>query len=429
MNKQVTPGRNLAISGERLWGMLMETAQIGATAKGGINRLTLTDLDRQVRDWFKRETEKLGCIVVVDDMGVVYARRRGQRNDIPPIALGSHLDTQPTGGKFDGTLGTLAALEVLRTLEASGYETYAPIEIVNWTNEEGSRFAPALISSGVFGGVFERDWAYAQRDRAGTTFGKALEEIGYRGPERCGSRKFSAFFDLHIEQGPILEREGIDIGVVSGVQGVRWYDCTITGRDAHAGTTPMAARRDALVGAARMVDAIDRIARAHTPLAVATVGVIEARPASRNVIPGEAWFSIDLRHPDNATLEMIENEIRAALAGVVADLKLDASLNRIWEQAPIAFNPQCIAAVRKAASLCGFSSRDIVSGALHDAAYVSRVAPAGMIFVPCRDGISHNEEEFSSQEQCAKGAQVLLQTVLDFDRQLAEGTQTGKSGR
>jgi N-carbamoyl-L-amino-acid hydrolase len=423
MSSARSPGSNLTIDSARLWDSLMETAQIGATAKGGINRLTLTDLDRQVRDWFAQQAEKLGCAVAVDDMGVMYARRRGQRNDIPPIALGSHLDTQPTGGKFDGTLGTLAALEALRTLEAAGYETYAPIEIVNWTNEEGSRFAPALISSGVFGGVFERDWAYAQQDRAGTTFGAALETIGYRGAERCGARKFSAFFELHIEQGPILERENIDIGVVSGVQGVRWYDCTLTGRDAHAGTTPMPARRDALVGAARMVDAIDRIARAHAPLAVATVGVIEARPASRNVVPGEAWFSIDLRHPENATLETIENEFRGVLAHIVTDLKLDASLNRIWEQPPITFHPQCIAAVRKAASLCSYSTRDIVSGALHDAAYVSRVAPAGMIFVPCRDGISHNEEEFSSQEQCAKGAQVLLQAVLEFDRQLSEGAR------
>jgi len=429
MTVPARPNHNLAISSERLWDTLMETAQIGATAKGGINRLTLTDLDRQVRDWFRTQAEALGCTVGIDDMGAMYARRNGQRDDISPIALGSHLDTQPTGGKFDGTLGTLAALEVLRTLEAAGYETYAPIEIVNWTNEEGSRFAPALIASGVFGGVFERDWAYAQKDRAGTTFGAALNEIGYRGPERCGARKFSAFFELHIEQGPILERESIDIGVVSGVQGVRWFDCTVTGRDAHAGSTPMTARHDALLGAARMVNAIDSIARDHAPLAVATVGVIEARPASRNVIPGQAYFSIDLRHPDNDTLDILENEIRAALAAIVAGLKLDASLEKIWSQAPIAFHPQCIAAVRKAASLCGFTSRDIVSGALHDAAYVSRVAPAGMIFVPCRDGISHNEEEFSSQEQCAKGAKVLLQAVLDFDAQLAEAAQAGKSGR
>jgi N-carbamoyl-L-amino-acid hydrolase len=426
MIKSPNPGHNLTINSERLWDTLMETAKIGGTAKGGINRLTLTDLDRQVRDWFKTQAEKLGCIVAVDDMGAMYARRPGQR-DVPPIGLGSHLDTQPTGGKFDGTLGTLAALEVLRTLEAAGYETYAPVEIVNWTNEEGSRFAPALIASGVFGGAFERDWAYAQKDRAGMTFGQALQDIGYRGAERCGDRKFSAFFELHIEQGPILEREDIEIGVVSGVQGVRWFDVTLTGRDSHAGTTPMIVRKDAMVGAARAIDALDRIARAHPPLAVITVGMVEVKSASRNVIPGEVFFSIDLRHPQEAMLETIENEIKAAIAGICAEMKLDANINRIWAQAPIPFHPQCIEAVRQAAKLCGYSSRDIVSGALHDAAYVSRKAPAGMIFVPCKDGISHNEEEFSSQEQCARGAQVLLQAVLDFDRQLAEKAATPSS--
>jgi N-carbamoyl-L-amino-acid hydrolase len=421
MNKPLNPAHNLTVDGTRLWDTLMETASIGGTAKGGINRLTLTDLDRQVRDWFRARAEALGCAVAIDDMGAMYARRKGRRNDVPPIALGSHLDTQPTGGKFDGALGTLAALEVLRTLEASGYETYAPVEIVNWTNEEGSRFAPALIASGVFGGAFERDWAYAQKDCDGVTFGEALAAIGYKGPERCGSRKFSAFFELHIEQGPILECEDKDIGIVTGVQGVRWFDCTLTGRDSHAGTMPMAARQDALVGAARMIVVIDRIARSHPPLAVATVGVIEARPASRNVVPGQACFSIDLRHPDDAMLDTMEAEIRAALAAVADDLKLDAALDRIWSQAPIPFHPRCIEAVRRAAGLCGLSAREIVSGALHDATYVSRVAPAGMIFVPCKDGISHNEEEFSSQEQCARGAQVLLQAVLDVDRQLAEG--------
>jgi N-carbamoyl-L-amino-acid hydrolase len=419
MNKPLAPGHNLTINSERLWDTLMDTAKIGGTPKGGINRLTLTDLDRQVRDWFKAQAERLGCTVAIDDMGAMYARRPGQTN-IPPIGLGSHLDTQPTGGKFDGTLGTLAALEVLRTLAAAGYETYAPIEIVNWTNEEGSRFAPALIASGVFGGAFERDWAYAQKDRAGTTFGQALADIGYRGSERCGDRKFSAFFELHIEQGPILEREDIEIGVVSGVQGVRWFDVTLTGRDSHAGTTPMTARRDAMVGAARAIAALDAVARAHPPSAVITVGMVEVKSASRNVVPGEVFFSIDLRHPQEQALETIESEIKAAIAGICAELTLDANINRIWAQAPISFHPQCIEAVRRAATLCGYSSRDIVSGALHDAAYVSRKAPAGMIFVPCKDGISHNEEEFSSQEQCARGAQVLLQAVLDFDRQLAE---------
>lgn len=423
MQEKLNPNHNLAVDGGRLWDSLMETAKIGGTAKGGINRLTLTDTDRQVRDWFQRETKALGCEVAVDDMGVIYARRKGQRNDIPPIALGSHLDTQPTGGKFDGTLGTLAALEVLRTLHAAGYETFAPIEITNWTNEEGARFAPALTASGVFGGVFQRDWVHARQDRAGATFGSALKEIGYLGPERCGARKFSAFFELHIEQGPILEREGKEIGVVSGVQGVRWFECRVTGRDAHTGSTPMAGRRNALLGATRMVEAVDRAAHRHPPLAVATVGLLEVKPNSPNVIPGEVFFMIDLRHPDDKTLDTIESEIRAAIGTIAGELLLTAQCEKIWSQAPIPFDSACIEAVRNAAAICGFSSRDIVSGALHDAAYVSRVAPAGMIFVPCKDGVSHNEEEFSSQEQCRNGAQVLLQTVLDYDRKLAERHQ------
>ncbi len=292
---------NLRIDGERLWGELMETAAIGGTAKGGICRLTLTDLDRQVRDWFKARAEGLGCTVAIDDMGAMYARRAGQRADVAPIAMGSHLDTQPTGGKFDGALGVLGALEALRALHAAGYETFAPIEVVNWTNEEGSRFAPAMVSSGVFGGAFDRDWAAARTDRDGVTFGAALEAIGYRGAEPCGAHPLSAFFELHIEQGPILEAEGKDIGVVTGVQGMRWYEATITGQDAHTGATPMHLRKNALIGAARMVQEVDAIARAHAPSAVGTVGMLEVRPNSRNVVPGEVFFTVDLRHPARAS--------------------------------------------------------------------------------------------------------------------------------
>ena len=412
-------GNNLSIDGERLWATLMESAKFGATRKGGICRLTLSEHDRDVRDWFKIQTEALGCALAVDDMGVMYARRPGQRNDIPPIVLGSHLDTQPTGGKFDGALGTLAALEVLRTLHNAGYETFAPIEIVNWTNEEGSRFAPALIASGVYAGVFERDWAFEREDRDGIKFSDALQKIGYQGRDRCGARKFSAFFELHIEQGPILEREATDIGIVTGVQGVRWFELSLTGQDAHTGTTPMIGRRNALLGAARAIEAVDKIALAYPPHAVATVGLLEAAPNSRNVIPGKVFFTIDLRDPQNQTLDAMEEKIRAAVEAIAADIKLELSIERIWEQAPIAFDNNCIESVRKAAAACGYSSRDIISGAQHDAAYVSRVAPASMIFVPCRGGISHNEEEFSSSEQCSKGAQVLLQTVLDYDRHLA----------
>jgi beta-ureidopropionase / N-carbamoyl-L-amino-acid hydrolase len=411
--------RNLTINAERLWDTLMETGKIGGTPKGGICRLTLTDLDRQVRDWFKAQTEALGCTVTVDDMGAMFARRPGQR-DIPPIAIGSHLDTQPTGGKFDGCLGVLGALEALRTLVEAGYETYAPIEVVNWTNEEGSRFAPAMISSGVFAGAFTRDWAAAQKDRAGMTFAEALDAIGYRGAQRCGDHALSAFFELHIEQGPILEAENKEIGVVTGVQGMRWYEVTVTGQEAHTGATPMRMRKNALLGAARLVERIDAIAQAHAPNAVGTVGLLEVTPNSRNVVPGEVFFAVDLRHPEAATLDAMEAELNKAIPQVCEPLGLAVKSEKIWDNPPVRFDPDCIAAVRHAAEQSGFSHRDIVSGAGHDAAYLARVVPTTMIFAPCRGGISHNEAEFSSKEQCAAGAQVLLQAVLDYDRRLAE---------
>ena len=397
----------------------MTTAKIGATPKGGICRLTLTDLDRDVRDWFKAQTEALGCTVTVDDMGNMFARREGQRTDVPPIAMGSHLDTQPTGGKFDGALGVLAALEALAALHRAGYDTFAPIEVINWTNEEGSRFSPALIASGVFAGAFMRDWAHQRQDRSGESFGAALEKIGYRGPERCGEHKLSAFFELHIEQGPYLEEAGKEIGVVTGVQAMRWYEATVTGQGSHAGTTPMKRRHDALVGAARLVEAIDSGAR-RFPVAVGTVGLLEVKPGSPNVVPGEIYFTIDLRDPDTAVLDSMESEIAATAKRVESDLGLTVAIKNIWTQEATQFDAGCVAAVRAAAKVSGYSTRDMISGAGHDAAYVSRVAPASMIFVPCKDGISHNEAEFSSKEQCAAGAQVLLQAVLDYDRQLAE---------
>jgi N-carbamoyl-L-amino-acid hydrolase len=410
--------RNLAIDAERLWDEIMETAAIGGTAKGGICRLTLTDLDRQVRDWFKARAETLGCRISVDDMGAMFARREGSA-DVAPIAFGSHLDTQPTGGKFDGVLGVLAALEALRTLVEAGYETYAPIEVVNWTNEEGSRFAPAMVASGVFSGALEKAFAQVQQDRDGVTFAAALDAIGYRGTEACGEHPLSAFFELHIEQGPILEAEGKDIGVVTGVQAMRWYEATLTGQDAHTGATPMHLRKNALLGAARMIEAVDRIGRKYAP-GVATVGLIENRPNSRNVVPGAVFFTADLRHPDDEVLNDMQAEFYDVLPVISGDLGLEFEGKTFWQQPAVKFDPDCVAAVRRAAEVSGYTARDIVSGAGHDAAYVSRVAPSAMIFVPCRDGISHNEAEFSSKEQCAKGAQVLLQAVLDYDRQLAE---------
>jgi N-carbamoyl-L-amino-acid hydrolase len=411
--------KNLTIDAERLWDDLMLTAKIGATPKGGICRLTLTELDREVRDWFKAQARALGCTVTVDDMGSMFARRPGQRADIPPIAIGSHLDTQPTGGKFDGALGVLAALEALRTLHRAGYETFAPIEVVNWTNEEGARFAPPMIASGVFAGVYSRDWACARADRAGETFGTALDKIGYRGPQRCGDHELSAFFELHIEQGPYLEAEGKDIGIVTGVQAMRWYEMTIVGQDTHAGTTPMPRRHDALLGAARVVEAVNRTARQY-PSAVGTVGVLEVKPGSPNVVPGEVFLTMDLRDPDAAVIDRVEQEIAAEARGIGGELGLEVAIKTISAEPAVQFDPGCVAAVRAAAQISGYSARDIISRAGHDAAFVSRAAPAAMIFVPCKEGISHNEAEYSSKEQCAAGAQVLLQAVLDYDRRLAE---------
>jgi beta-ureidopropionase / N-carbamoyl-L-amino-acid hydrolase len=410
--------QNLQIDPQRLWDSLMDTAQIGATPKGGICRLTLTDLDRQVRDWFKAQCEALGCTVSIDQVGNMFARRPGRNPDLAPIAMGSHLDTQPTGGKFDGTLGVLGALEAMRTLHRAGYETNAPIEIVNWTNEEGSRFAPAMLASGVFAGVFTPEFAYARVDRDGKTFGAELERIGYKGEETAGAREFAAMFELHIEQGPILENEGRTIGVVQGVQGMRWYEVTVTGQEAHTGATPMRLRKNALLGAARLIERIDAIAHEYAPDAVGSVGLIENKPNSRNVIPGEVFFTVDFRHPDDKALDAMEAKFRAAFAEILLPMQLSYNETRIWNSPAVKFAPELIECVRVGAAKAGFESRDIISGAGHDAAYVARVAPTTMIFVPCLGGISHNEAESTSFNECAAGAQVLLNAVLEFDRRL-----------
>lgn len=409
---------NLTINPQRLWDMLMETATFGGTAKGGIKRLTLTDEDKAVRDWFRKECEALGCTVTLDEVGNMFARRPGKRNDLPPIALGSHLDTQPTGGKFDGVLGVLGALEALKTLHEAGYETNAPIELINWTNEEGSRYAPAMLASGVFAGVFTREFADSREDREGITFGSELDRIGYRGTEKAGGHKLGAFFELHIEQGPILEAEEKMIGVVQGVQGMRWYEITVTGRDAHTGSTPMTMRKNALLGATRLIEAIDAIAFDNLP-GVGTVGLVEVKPNSRNVIPGEVFFSVDFRHPDDSVLDVMEAALKEKVAAVAAERGLEIELKPVWNSPAVKFDPECIAAVRAGAEKAGFASRDIVSGAGHDAAYIARIAPTTMIFVPCKDGLSHNEAESSTLEECAAGAQVLLSAVLAYDERFA----------
>ena len=408
---------NVAIDPNRLWQSIQETAAIGATPKGGLCRLALTEPDRQVRDWFVARCRETGCGIVVDDMGNIFARRPGRNPRLAPIAIGSHLDTQPTGGRYDGVVGVLAGLAVLRALDESGTETEAPIEVIDWTNEGGARFVPAMLASGVFAGVFARDWAHRRTDRAGIRFGNALEAIGYRGREPCGAHPLSAHFELHIEQGPILEEEGLAIGIVTGVQGIRWYEVTVAGTEGHAGATPMRLRRDALLAAARMIRSIADLAHALAPDAVATVGLIENRPNSRNVVSGEVFFTVDLRHPDDRVLEVMEQRMHAAFAVDAAGLLV--AIERVWNQPAAVFDPGCIGAVRDAAASLGLASREMVSGAGHDSAYVARVAPTGMIFVPCADGLSHNEAESTQKDHVAAGAAVLLRAVLATDRRLA----------
>jgi len=412
---------NLRIDPERLWATLMETSSIGATPKGGINRQTLTAEDSAVRSWFKRQTEALGCKVTIDEVGNMFALRPGRQPGLAPIALGSHLDTQPTGGKFDGNLGVLGALEALRTLTHAGYETNAPIVVVNWTNEEGARFAPAMLGSGVFAGVYSRSEADAIADIEGVNFGVALDAIGWRGATRAGAMKLSAYLELHIEQGPILEAEDKTIGVVTGVQGVRWYEFIVSGRESHAGTTPMPRRADALAACARLIGDVRAIALVHAPTAVGTVGQVEVKPNSPNVIPGEVRMTVDLRHHDDATLAAMEAELYASVDRVSGEEKVEVVRRKLHDLAAIKFHPDCIAAVREAARALGYSQREIISGAGHDAVHMSRITPSAMIFIPCKDGLSHNEAESASREDCAAGAQVLLEAALALDAKLASG--------
>ena len=402
---------NLKIDGDRLWDTLMETARFGGTPEGGIRRLTLSAEDRQVRDWLRAACEELGCTVRVDELGNMFAHRPGSDPDALPVAMGSHLDTQPTGGKFDGVLGVLAGLEVLRTLDAAGYVTRRPLVLVNWTNEEGARFAPAMLASGAYAGVFTPDYVRARTDAEGVSFGAALDAIGYRGAAPAGSVKLGAMFELHIEQGPVLEEAGTTIGIVTGVQGIRWYDLVIEGRAAHAGTTPMALRRDALCAAAELMLEVRRVAQARGGLA--TVGEIGIAQASRNVVPGEVRMTLDLRHTDSAVLDAMEADITAVAAGA-AFARTPVRLTRIWDSPPVAFDAGCVAAVAAGAAAEGLPAQEIVSGAGHDSVYTARVMPTAMIFVPCKDGLSHNPAESASPEHCAAGAQTLLNAVVAY---------------
>lgn len=404
---------NIKINGDRLWNSLMEMARIGATEKGGVCRLALTDLDREGRDLFVRWCREAGCTISIDKMGNIFARRPGKNNDLPPVMTGSHLDSQPTGGKFDGVYGVLAGVEVLRTLQDYGVETEAPIEVAVWTNEEGSRFAPAMVASGVFAGVFDLDYGLSRADLDGRTMGEELARIGYAGDQPVGGRPVGAYFEAHIEQGPILEHETRTIGVVTHAQGQRWYELTLTGQEAHAGPTPMTIRQDALVGAARVVTEVNRIGLALQPYGRSTVGLMQVSPNSRNTIPGKVFLTVDFRNPDEDALTRMDADLRAFIEALVKETGLKADLVQIWHSPVVTFHEKCVGAVRKATERLGFSHMNIVSGAGHDACYINRVAPTGMVFIPCENGISHNEVENATPDDCAAGCNVLFHAMIE----------------
>ena len=403
----------LRVDGDRLWDSLSRMGEIGATPAGGVNRQALTDDDRAARDLFISWCREAGCRVRVDAAGNIFARRTGRRSGVPAVAAGSHLDSQPAAGRFDGALGVLAALEVVRTLNDHGVVTELPLEVVSWTNEEGCRFAPSMMGSGVFTGRFDAARMAAVTDAGGRTFGAELERIGYRGGDRVAVSELGAWFELHIEQGPVLEREETPIGVVTGAHGLRWFDLVVTGRDAHTGPTPMAERRDALLGAARVVTAVNRIGHAHLPGASATVGSLAVRPNSRNTIPGRVALTVDLRHREEERLAAMKDALEAEAASICAADNLELDLTEIAHQRPLRFDPACIAAVRGAAAAQGLSWREMVSGAGHDACHLAARVPTAMIFIPCEDGISHSERENATREDCAAGANVLLHAVLE----------------
>jgi len=403
----------LRINGDRLWGSLMEMAQIGATEKGGVSRLALTEEDRLGRDLFVKWATEAGCTIKVDAMGNIFARRAGRDDSLAPVVTGSHGDSQPMGGKFDGIYGVLAGLEVVRTLNDLGIQTERSIEVINWTNEEGSRFAPAMIASGVYAGVFDLEYGLSRTDANGVTIGQALETIGYAGSEPMGGRDLHAAFELHIEQGPILEAEDLTIGVVTGAQGQRWYEVELTGRSAHAGTTPMNHRLDALLGMARVAEAVNALGLAQGDEGRATIGMVKVFPNSRNVVPGRVFFSVEFRHPREDALVELDQAFRGDVQRIADEIGLQSQVEQIFQYSPISFDDSCIASVRKATEQLGYSHKNMVSGAGHDACYLTQVAPTSMIFVPCVDGLSHNEAEHIHPEWAEAGTNVLLLAMLD----------------
>lgn len=405
-------GTNQRIDPKRLWDSLMGMAEIGATPKGGVKRLTLTEVDKAGRRRFTEWCEALGLTVRVDAIGNMFARREGRDPSRKPVLMGSHLDSQPSGGKFDGALGVIAGLEVMRTLHDLNIQTEAPIELVNWTDEEGSRFGHSLMGSGAWAGIYSLEKVYGLTDVEGITVSEALDAIGYKGEHPARPFPADAYFELHIEQGPILEREGRQIGVVTGAQAQVWYDAVVTGQDAHAGTTPPSARRDALVAAARIIERVDALMRERGEDGRGTVGQLHVLPNSRNVVPGEVRFSVEFRHPEDAEIEGLAARFPAEARALAEANGCALELKELFRIPMQPFDAGCVDLVRQGAARLGYSTREIVSGAGHDAVYVARSVPTAMIFTPCKDGLSHNEAESILPEEAAAGCQVLFEAVV-----------------
>ncbi|MGA1571138.1 MAG: Zn-dependent hydrolase [Ilumatobacteraceae bacterium] len=400
----------IQIDGERLWTTMHTLAEIGATEAGGVARVALTDVDKAGRDQFIDWVTALGCSVQIDRIGNLFARYEGTDPARPPVVIGSHLDSQPTGGKYDGAYGVMVGLEVIRALHDNEVRLDAAVEVVSWTNEEGARFPPAMLGSGVFSGDISLEAGLGSTSMQGDVLGEELLRIGYSGPQLPGDHPIGFYLEPHIEQGPILEEGDHTIGIVTGVQGVRWYDVTVTGQEAHAGTTPMERRSDAMVSAARLIAEVDAIARRRAPAGRSTVGVIEVEPGSRNTIVGKVRMTVDLRHPDANVLAEMDAEMMRFVEG----LHPQPEVEQIWYSAPITFDEEISSALRSAATDQGKAPVDITSGAGHDACYISHVAPTGMVFIPCADGLSHNEAEAITYEHAVAGAEVTLAAVLQL---------------
>ena len=407
------PGENLKINGARLWDSLMEMAKIGPGVAGGNNRQTLTDEDSEGRHLFQKWCTDAGCTMGLDTMGNMFARREGANPDALPVYVGSHLDTQPTGGKYDGVLGVLGGLEILRTMNDLNIKTKHPIVVTNWTNEEGTRYAPAMLASGVFAGMHSEEWAYERSDADGKLFGDELKRIGWRGEEPVGERKMHAFFELHIEQGPILEVEGKEIGVVTHGQGLSWTQVTIHGKDSHTGSTPMPMRKNAGLAMARVLEKVEEIALSHAPHAVGAAGHVDVFPNSRNVIPGKVVFTVDFRSPDLNVIQDMEVRLRADAQAIVDAMGMTIEFEKVGGFDPVTFDETCVTAVRNAAERLGYSHMNLISGAGHDACWINRMYPTAMVMCPCVGGLSHNEAEEISPEWAAAGTDVLFHAVVE----------------